>query len=53
MLFVASETQTIRSLRFLQRVPDGAARLRNFTGADSGSVMPTGDGTAMIPPHRM
>lgn len=30
MLFVATESQTVRSLRFLQRVPDGAMREQSF-----------------------
>jgi len=48
MLFVASETQTIQSLRFLQRVPDGATRTRTFADtAEARAGVATGD--AAIP----
>jgi hypothetical protein len=44
MLFVASETQTIQTLRFLQRVPDGTTRTRTFSeAADARVGMPGGD----------
>lgn len=48
MLFVASETQTIRSLKFLDRVPDGAARARTFADApDLKRPAPTGNETSL------
>jgi hypothetical protein len=54
MLFVANETQTIRSLRFLDRVPDGVGRTENFavTGGPKRASL-TGDETSLpLPPIR-
>lgn len=46
MLFVASETQTIRSLRFLQGVPDGTVRQQTFTTLQSARDSVTTPATA-------